>query len=258
VPQSLLQRRDLSGQFVSCMQFPVFHNLSQSVDIQMAQDEVLFEKVRSGLMDGFLRFYTMDVPSVTVGRFTGRGREDVLKTVVKGDMPVVRRMTGGGVVYHGEDLVFSLGVQTSHLPDLKSVKQSYCLIHQALQEAFRQAGIQTELVNIQTAVKGNESSVSQEACFQNPVEGDLLFGSKKIAGGAQRRYPDAFLHQGSIDLSLVEGAAGDLPRWCKLFQTAFEKMFSRSFENETMEYKMLEEAETLARTKYALLEELAA
>jgi hypothetical protein len=42
--------------------------------------------------------------------------------------------------------------------------------------------------------------LQKNCCFDEPVATDLLLGEQKIAGGAQRRRREGFLHQGSIQL----------------------------------------------------------
>src|SRR5882672_5933907 len=72
---------------------------------QMALDEVLLERApKDGLI---LRLYRWSGPAATFGYF--QAHEEVLRQVIgrpSGDFPLVRRLTGGGLVYHDGDVTF--------------------------------------------------------------------------------------------------------------------------------------------------------
>ncbi|MEY2438662.1 MAG: lipoyl(octanoyl) transferase, partial [Verrucomicrobiota bacterium] len=72
----------------------------RSAALNMAVDEALLEKASTPS----LRIYRWDHPALSFGYF---GRfADVVSCV--GDRDVVRRWTGGGIVFHGEDLTYAL------------------------------------------------------------------------------------------------------------------------------------------------------
>ena len=61
-----------------------------------------------------------------------------------------------------------------------------------------------------------------DACFQTPVATDVALGDQKIAGGAQRRKGNTFLHQGSI--RIPEGVSFE--KLSQAFIAAFERKFA--------------------------------
>ena len=79
----------------------VYHDLtSRSAALNMAIDEALLE-IASGPS---IRFYRWDQPALSFGYF---GKfADVANHAGEGD--IVRRWTGGGIVFHGEDLTYSI------------------------------------------------------------------------------------------------------------------------------------------------------
>ena len=93
------------------------------MSFQMALDEVLFRNMEENPGEPVLRFYYADGPSVTVG-YSHKGTD-------KGTIP---RMTGGGRVIHGDDLIFSLIARKEHDESFRSVRVSYWKIHEALKE----------------------------------------------------------------------------------------------------------------------------
>jgi lipoate-protein ligase A len=151
--------------------------------LNMAIDEVLLHGATAPL----LRLYSWSRPALSLGYFekiadiepTAAGRE------------LVRRWTGGGVVLHGEDVTYTLIVPTACPFAQIPARESYRRIHEQVAFALRSAGVETQLA-AQTAAKVSSG------CFENPAEADLLAGSRKIAGAAQRRTRAGLLHQGSV------------------------------------------------------------
>jgi lipoyl(octanoyl) transferase len=104
----------------------------------------------------------------------------------------VRRWTGGGVVDHRADWTYTLVIPRGEaLADARGA-ESYRQIHMALAEALRGEGREARLA-------GGEEKTGQAACFENPVDHDLIgITGKKIAGAGQRRSRLGLLHQGSV------------------------------------------------------------
>lgn len=94
---------------------------------------------------------------------------------------------------HGRDLIFSLIVQTRLDPDrLGSAQTSYAKIHEGVRMALKGCGLDSKFYSSEEALlKGND-------CFDFPVESDLSWKGKKIAGGAQKRSEGVLLHHESI------------------------------------------------------------
>ncbi len=149
----------------------------------MALDERLFHTVTKPT----LRFYTWSEPTVSIGYFS---RLDDALTMARG-LPIVRRGTGGGLVFHGtgEDLTYSLSIPQTELP--LSSTHIYRSVHAALIIALDEIGV--------NGCRLQEAGTSPgPTCFQNPVRDDVVREGRKIAGAAQRRTRRGILHQGSI------------------------------------------------------------
>jgi lipoate-protein ligase A len=114
------------------------------------------------------------------------------------DIPVCIRPTGGGLVEHGNDLIYSVIARRDSFPTFHQVRTSYLSFHEAVQEAFQKLGVETRLVRCDD-FRRRRGRVTD--CFNQPVATDVLFKGVKIAGGAQWRRGEAFLHQGSIQLT---------------------------------------------------------
>ena len=103
----------------------------------------------------------------------------------------VRRWTGGGVVDHRDDATYSLMIPRSWQFASIGGSESYRQIHAALARCLLDRGHSCELVS-------RDSASNSVACFEKPVEWDLLCQGEKIAGAGQRRTRQGILHQGSV------------------------------------------------------------
>src|SRR5207249_11637156 len=138
----------------------------------MAVDEVL---LRTAAQRGrpLLRVYSWTKPAISIGYF---------QKFPQSDREVVRRPTGGGLVYHGEDTTFTVVVPPGHALHKLTTAEAYGEIHEAV------AGV------VGTTVQpAGLSAGGQYECFQQPVAGDVMDGDRKLAGGAQRRNRDGML-----------------------------------------------------------------
>ena len=166
----------------------------------MAIDELLMESQALPGAFPVLRFYSWSEPAYSVGYF--QNVEEIAKRFQceKKNIPVVRRMTGGGLVFHGQDLTFSISVKNDSPFFKGEVKDSYLRVNEALR-----AGLQLLFPKIDYAdcksipsTRGKENRI----CFEAPSCYDLLIQGKKVVGASQRRKNCAVLHQSSIFLDM--------------------------------------------------------
>lgn len=168
---------------------------------EMEFDRALFEEALNDLCAlPVLRIYRVSKPGVTVGRSYSRSLRGAAGGGGLAMTSVCVRPTGGGRVNHGDDLIYSVVARPDTFPTFRQVRTSYLSFHEAVQEAFRNLGIETQLLRCdQPELKKNSGGLIGD-CFKEPVPTDLALGGQKIAGGAQRRRANAFLHQGSVKL----------------------------------------------------------
>lgn len=137
-----------------------------------------------------LRLYSWHANSATFG-YAQRLR-DVRKST--GSLPLARRWTGGGVVFHGSDLTIALAIpHTSHCPHPSRL---YEQIHSAILSALRESWPSARLASRRDAIPG-------PACFTAPAEHDILLGETKLLGGAIRRTRAGILYQGSLQTAFL-------------------------------------------------------
>ena len=199
----------------------VYHDVdSRSAPMNMAIDEALLETVAVPS----IRFYQWDHPALSFGYF-GKFEE-----VANHQRDIVRRWTGGGIVFHGEDLTYSIVIPASDAAFSESSTSIYEKTHRAIQGAL---GSRAELAAIA------QPKIS-ESCFANAVRSDVLMNGRKVAGAAQRRTRRGLLQQGSIQNVNVENG----------FAEIFAKTLCPDCRQEQLGAALLARAEELAAQKY--------
>src|SRR5437763_181950 len=204
----------------------VYHDIdSRSAPLNMAIDEVILETAT----EPTIRFYRWDHLALSFGYF---GRfEDVSNH--EGNRDIVRRWTGGGIVFHGKDLTYSIVIPASDPAFSESSTSVYEKTHAAVRAALATNGKKTELAEI-------ASPKVSESCFANAVRADVMLNGQKIAGAAQRRTRRGLLQQGSIQN--VDVAAD--------FEQNLATHLSMRCEEKTLDGDILERAREIDDQKY--------
>jgi lipoate-protein ligase A len=216
----------------------VYHDqAAHSAAMNMALDEALLEYAAIPL----IRFYRWQSPALSFGYF---GRfTDVASYQCERDL--IRRWTGGGIVFHGKDLTYSIVIPVDNPAFGESSTSIYETIHRALchalgetgQRAFVAGVVDPGGIAVTTRAAVNASGYS---CFENPVRADVMFDGRKIAGAAQRRTRRGLLQQGSIQGIDLET---DLAR-------RFARELSTDRSERTVDEEILNRARELAEQKY--------
>lgn len=160
--------------------------------LNMALDQALLEAGGPPL----LRVYEWEQPTVTIGYAQNLAR---LAEALPG-WPVVRRWTGGGVVFHQDDATYTLMIPAGHPWAETRPVESYRLIHGALAAALVAAG------HAGCRLAGSEDVKDLPFCFEAPALHDVIRGTMKVAGAGQRRGRLGLLHQGSVQQTRVNPA----------------------------------------------------
>ena len=186
----------------------------------MSIDEALLEMAEVPT----IRFYRWCSPALSFGYF---GKfSDV--AIYAAERDLVRRWTGGGIVFHGEDLTYSIVIPASGPVFDESSIAIYEKIHRALAAALNEMG---ERAVVAGGVDPGGVAFSKHAavsaggynCFANPVRADVMMDGRKIAGAAQRRTRLGLLQQGSIQgfamkADVVENFTQTLSTNCNEFE----------------------------------------
>ena len=212
----------------------VYHDIApRSAAMNMAIDEALLESAATPS----IRFYRWESPALSFGYF---GRfADVANKASERDL--VRRWTGGGIVFHGEDLTYSVVIPANDPVFAESPMSIYENVHHALRKALVANGERAELALVAGVVDAGTAIVDRGYnCFANPVRADVTIDGRKVAGAAQRRTRGGLLQQGSVQyVDLGNGLA-----------ERFVQALSANSRERTIDDEVLNRAWELARQKY--------
>lgn len=159
----------------------------------MACDEWLLYRASASARP-LLRTYAWDRPSITIGYF------QPFPAGLSAVYTIVRRPTGGALVYHDSDLTFTVLLRPEHPWCQLRALDRYERVHERIRKLFEVRGVHA-LLAAETGDERGELSGSRggrEACFEKTSRYDVLVDGKKLAGGAQRVKKEGLLHQGSI------------------------------------------------------------
>ncbi|MDR3170477.1 MAG: lipoate--protein ligase family protein [Treponema sp.] len=156
----------------------------------MGLDEALLEAVAQGGSPPVLRLYGWDPAAVSVGYFQGLEEEVDLGACAAHEVDVVRRISGGGAVFHQAELTYSSIMPIGHPLAGEHILESYKRLCTGIIQALALMGVPAEFAPIN----------------------DILAGGKKISGNAQTRRMGCVLQHGTVLLDLDVGLMFELLR----------------------------------------------
>lgn len=142
--------------------------------MQMAIDEAILIHRIKNKVPNTLRFFTWKPKCLTIGYFQDINKEVNIEHAKKLNVDIVRRYTGGGAVFHDEELTYSLAI--SETDASRDIIESYKKICNAIINGLDAIGIQSEF---------------------KPIN-DITVNNKKISGNAQTRKQGIVLQHGTI------------------------------------------------------------
>ncbi len=142
--------------------------------MQMAIDEAILAFRIKNKVPNTLRFFTWNPPCLTIGYFQSLKKEADAKNAEKQGVDIVRRYTGGGAVFHDNELTYSLAISEEDVP--QDIIASYQRICSAIIKGLELLHINPEFKQIN----------------------DIIANGKKISGNAQTRKEGFVLQHGTI------------------------------------------------------------
>lgn len=183
---------------------------------QMALDQALLDEAeRTGV--GFLRCYRWAPWTLSFGRNEPALRRYDREGLEARGMAVVRRPTGGRAVWHADECTYAVAAPVAVYGSLPAAYQA---IHATIARAVEGLGARASL-----APATRPLDVGAGACFAAPVGGEVLLGTRKVAGSAQLQQGAALLQHGSILLAgnqqvVAEVTRGAPPVGCEVALSA--------------------------------------
>lgn len=172
----------------------------------MAMDEAMLENFINNDPTPVLRIYGWEPEAFSFG--VGQDAEDNfnIEECRKRGMAFVRRMTGGGVLFHSGDISYSIVASLKDLGCEGSVVASYKTICAFLIEMYKGLGLQAGFAGEAGTVGAYCNTPLPkrrdiDLCMASNEKYDILVGKRKLGGNAQKRRGSAILQHGSIPLS---------------------------------------------------------
>ena len=161
---------------------------AQPGDWNMAVDNWLLERA---LHDGLTaaRLYRWREPTVSLGHF--QKLDDPAIADRFADLPRVRRLSGGGAILHDREITYSLAIPHAH-PLAADPTGLYGIVHDHVIAVLAELGIAARMRG--EALSGPEPFL----CFGRGDPRDIVMGTHKILGSAQRRRRGAILQHGAL------------------------------------------------------------
>ena len=156
----------------------------------MALDEALLRRAASS-GEAVFRIYAWAEPTLSLGRNQPARGEYDRGALDRSGIGVVRRLTGGRAVLHHREITYSV---TAPLSLGATLRDAYRRINEILIAGLRSLGADARIAG----AEGRAPLPSIAPCFEEPTEGELVLGGRKLVGSAQYRDEDALLQHGSI------------------------------------------------------------
>jgi lipoate-protein ligase A len=232
----------MSNKYEENRKWYLWEDTAHSPMLNMAIDENLLPEI-SALQIPLLRIYAWDRPAVSIGYVQKYSAAPQKKYTI------VRRPTGGGVVFHDIDLTYTVIIPVGHWIEKQNRLESYHIFHRIVIKALASLNIVSHLV--ESASEPVDRSIM--CCFTSPTRYDVVSNDTageqiKVAGAAQRRTKYGILHQGSI---VVENIFSKRKKLSESLLSAFVQELSISFTNFKPSANFFSSAAKLAEKKYA-------
>jgi len=165
----------------------------------MAIDEALLRSFDPAASLPVLRLYGWDPAALSLGRFQQAAEVLDLERCRAAGVSVVRRVTGGGVIYHVDELTYSIVCTPEQIPAAASVKESFRVLTGFLLAFYRRLGLDAAYA-VDGMPDGTRLGERTAFCFAGRETFDILVTGLKIGGNAQRRTKGVIFQHGSIPL----------------------------------------------------------
>lgn len=165
----------------------------------MAIDETMFRLYEDGGTPVF-RLYGWEPTGISIGNNQNAGEILHLTQCYTAGIPVVRRITGGSAIYHGDEITYSLICSRDDLEGVGGVRESYAKLCSFLLLFYEKLGLEASF-----AGGGRGSGRLPAFCFSAREIHDIVIGGKKIGGNAQKRKGGLIFQHGSIPFTLDFG-----------------------------------------------------
>lgn len=149
-----------------------FHTAAEN----MAIDRAILVAHSQQRVPPTVRFYGWNPAAISIGYFQHLTDEVDLEACKSFNIDYVRRITGGGAVFHEDEVTYSFVIREDHPQISKNILESYGSICQAIIEGLSHLNVHSSYAPIN----------------------DIVVNEKKISGNAQTRKHQTVLQHGTV------------------------------------------------------------
>lgn len=192
------------------MQFRFLTTGYNPASYNMALDEAVLQHIADGRSSPTLRFYGWKPPAISIGYFQSLEEEVDLDACKKHGVDFVRRITGGGAVFHDQEITYSIHIPETAAGDLNlplGILESYGKICGGILKGLAALGLDAKFVPL------NDIIIIKDGV------------PKKISGNAQTRKRGIILQHGTILLKV------DVDKMFELLKVPSEKLKGKLIED---------------------------
>ncbi len=173
------------------------------------------------LKDGFFfRLYGWKPYGVSIGFSQEKERVCNIDYCEKKGIKIVKRITGGGAVYHKNDITYMFSAPLDFFKE-KSVIGVYREVAEILMEIFKTLGLNCSFAgSIEKNIR-KEGMRKGIPCFLLPSDYEIIVDGKKVVGNALRIGRDRVLQHGSIAFDF------DYEETAIILDTSIERLSNR-------------------------------
>ena len=229
----------------------------------MAVDEAIMTMVSKGKVPATLRFFGWKPAAISIGYFQCLDKEVDLEKCKELGVDYVRRITGGGAVFHDKEITYSICIPEKDVP--KDIMQSYDLICGAIIKGLQSIGIDAKYAPLNDIIvngkkiSGNAQTRKLGVCLQHgtiliDVDVDKMFSLLKVPDEKIRDKMIATVKERVTSINKETGQSVNYNDMAIALRTGFEEQFNVKFKQEQLTDEELELAEFIKKEKFGTLE----
>lgn len=221
--------------------FKLIISAPSSAEYNMELDKKIFQQyLEDGV--GVLRLYRWEQPSFTYG-FSQNPENEINLAKCKADgVEIAKRITGGGILFHHDELTYSFVCSKLDVGEPSGVFVDYRNICKFLMHFYESLGLAPSFA-LQAKDFKNKSTPS-ELCSAAHEKYDIVINGKKIGGNAQKRKRQVIFQHGAIpcriDWNFVRKYLKFLPENISEYVTTLRDELKIVPEKDILEQKLIE------------------
>jgi len=167
--------------------------------LNMAIDEVLMIQKEKDKIPSTLRFYGWSPAAFSLG-YTQKIEDEINLKVLKNlGLDCVSRITGGGIVFHNQEVTYSLAIGSDSYLFSNAVGESFRRLCRGIIKSLELLSFKANFARDNPSIRLNNSDAF---CFAAASSYDIIVSNKKLGGNAQRRKRKVIFQHGFIPLDL--------------------------------------------------------